>query len=72
MAAAAGFAPRADRGRAPPAEGSVDRARAAARTILDTHTVAPLPAAVQRALTEIIGAYAMRAPCLTFTVEIPS
>ena len=43
---------------APPAEGSVDRARTAARKILDTHTVAPLPAAVQRALTEIIGAYA--------------
>ena len=46
-------------GGAPPAESSVDRARAAARKILDTHTVAPLPAAVQRTLTEIIGAYAI-------------
>ena len=44
---------------APPAERSVDRARAVARKILDTHTVAPLPAAVQRTLTEIIGAYAI-------------
>ena len=40
---------------APPAKGSVDRARAAARKILDTHTVAPLPTDVQSAITEAIG-----------------
>ena len=39
---------------APPAESSVDRARAEARRILDTHTVAPLPADVQRGIAEII------------------
>jgi trimethylamine--corrinoid protein Co-methyltransferase len=47
---------------APPSEGSVDRARAAARRILDTHTVAPLPADVQSALAEIIRAYARSQP----------
>lgn len=43
----------------PPAETSVERARTAARSILDTHTVAPLPANVQCAITEVIGAYAL-------------
>jgi trimethylamine--corrinoid protein Co-methyltransferase len=42
----------------PPNESSVDRARAAARRILDTHMVVPLPADVQRTIQEIIGAYA--------------
>ena len=46
----------------PPLEGSVDGARAAARRILDTHSVAPLPADVQRAITEIINAYASAYP----------
>jgi trimethylamine--corrinoid protein Co-methyltransferase len=46
----------------PPAESSVDRARAAARRILDTHIVAPLPADVQSALAEIIRAYARSQP----------
>jgi trimethylamine---corrinoid protein Co-methyltransferase len=46
----------------PPVESSVDRARAAARRILDTHIVAPLPADVQRTITEIIGAYASAHP----------
>ena len=53
---AAGCALRAHRTVASPAETSVDRARAAARKILDTHIVAPLPADVQRAITEVIGA----------------
>ena len=47
---------------APPAGGSVDRARAAARKILDTHAVAPLPADVQRTIKEIIGMYASARP----------
>jgi trimethylamine--corrinoid protein Co-methyltransferase len=47
---------------APPDESSPDRARTAARRILDTHLVAPLPADVQRAIKEIIGAYASAHP----------
>ena len=47
---------------APPDGGSVDRARAAARKILDTHAVAPLPADVQRTIKEIIGVYASARP----------
>ncbi len=43
---------------APAVESSVDRARAEARRILDTHEVAPLPVDVQRAIAEIIQAYA--------------
>ncbi len=43
---------------APPAQTSVDRARAMVHQILNSHTVAPLPAEVQRAITEVIGAYA--------------
>ena len=59
-------------GGVPPAETSVDRAHTAIRTILDTHIVTPLSADVQRAITEVIGAYATRVPCLTLTVEIPT
>ena len=44
---------------APPAENSVDRARAAACKILDTHFVEKLPDDVQRAITEVIDAYAL-------------
>ena len=46
----------------PPAESSVDRARAAVRRILDTHIVAPPPADVQSALAEIIQTYANSQP----------
>ena len=56
---------------APPAAGSVERARAAARKILDTHTLAPLPADVQRAITSVIGAVNSEyTPRLIFTMEI--
>jgi trimethylamine--corrinoid protein Co-methyltransferase len=43
---------------APPAETSVDRARATARRILDSHLVPPLPADVRRVIAEVISAYA--------------
>ena len=56
--------------------GSVDRARATARRIHDTHTVAPLPANIQRRHhrdhRRVRARVRDRTPCLTFTVEIPS
>jgi hypothetical protein len=41
-------------------EASVERARAAAHRILETHEVAPLPSEVSDEIAEIIRAYAAR------------